>query len=133
MSRSSSSSPTLCDGGEDGSLHAVRYSGKDAAGPAFVDDYAFFAEALLTLTSIVDWLDPGASADSQTRAGELAQTALERFRDSGLAGFFFTASDPGLTASALWCSAPVRCGFPGHRLLLISRWAKESPYWSATP
>ena len=89
----------------DGALHAVRYPGKDAAGPAFVDDYAFFAEALLTLTSIVDWLDPGASADYQANAGELSEAAIDRFRDPALPGCFFTASDqaaPAETRQKRW-------------------------------
>ena len=83
---------------EDGALHAVLYPGKDADGPAFLDDYAFLAEALLTLASVVDWLEPGLSAHYESRATQLVERAIEQFRDPDMPGFFFTAS--GQTAPA---------------------------------
>jgi uncharacterized protein len=90
---------------EDGTLHAVRYPGANASGPGFLDDYAFLAEALITLASFIDWIQPGASATYQARGIELAETALARFRDPELSGFYFTADDQEAPAKArkkLW-------------------------------
>jgi uncharacterized protein YyaL (SSP411 family) len=121
---------------EDGTLHAVRYPGKNAAGPGFLDDYAFLAEAILTLASFVDWIEPGASSTYQARAIELAEIALARFRDPKLPGFFFTADDQEAPAQArkkLWYDNALPSGNSSllrvfaslHQLTGEQRWFRE--------
>jgi len=121
---------------EDGTLHAVRYPGQKATGPGFLDDYAFLAEALISLSSFVDWIEPGASETYQARAIELVDIALSRFRDSKLPGFFFTADDQEAPAQArkkLWYDNALPSGNSSllrvfaslHQLTGEQRWFRE--------
>ncbi len=63
--------------------------------PAFLDDYAFFAEALLTLAAYADWAQPGSALLEQNtaRARALVETIRAHFRDATQPGYFFTADD----------------------------------------
>ena len=78
---------------EDGRLCAVFYEEKGPQGSACLDDYAFTIEALLSLVSHVDWLEPGVSATYLARARELMDAVCTHFKDEKLPGFFFTADD----------------------------------------
>ncbi len=74
-------------------LRAVYYEG-GARFNGSLDDYAFYAEALLALAAVVDWVEPGASARYVARAQTVARVVQERFADaSGEPGFFFTSDD----------------------------------------
>jgi uncharacterized protein YyaL (SSP411 family) len=64
-----------------------RYRDGQAAGDAFLDDYAFFAWGLLELHAATQ------DATYLAAARDLAQEIRERFRDEEGGGFFFTASD----------------------------------------
>jgi hypothetical protein len=59
----------------------------------YLDDYAFLAEATLSVAAVVDWLEPGASATYRERATALLNAVLSRFSDPQTVGFFFTSSD----------------------------------------
>jgi uncharacterized protein len=75
-------------------LQPVYYhNGEGARGEGFLDDYAFFAEALLALAAYADWAEAGTSAIYVARARALVETVRRRFRDPGEAGYFFTADD----------------------------------------
>ncbi|GHB96927.1 thioredoxin domain-containing protein [Cerasicoccus arenae] len=74
-------------------LRSVYYSGEGARYNGRLDDYAWFAEALLTLSGKVDWVEPSASARYQERAVKLVQTIHARFADPHAPGCFFTAED----------------------------------------
>ncbi|WP_309384653.1 thioredoxin domain-containing protein [Cerasicoccus frondis] len=74
-------------------LKAVYYSGEGARYDGRLDDYAWFAEALLTLCGKVDWIEPGASQLYLDRAIALVNTIQERFADPNMPGCFFTADD----------------------------------------
>ncbi len=62
---------------------------------AFLDDYAFFAEALLALAAYAEWAAPGAGTGTIyiKRAQALVESARAYFRDATEAGYFFTAVD----------------------------------------
>lgn len=78
---------------EDDRLFSVCYEGQPRQN-AFLDDYAFLAEAMLSLAGKVDWLSSGSSATYLDRAKRLADVVLKHFSDpSGEAGFFFTSDD----------------------------------------
>lgn len=98
---------------EDGSLHASRYPTEEAEGPAFLDDYAFLAEALLGLAAVVDWIDPGASAHYQEEAIRVTEAAMEYYRDSLLPGYFFTSREgeaPAGVRKKLWYDNAIPAG-----------------------
>ncbi len=61
----------------------------------FLDDYAFLAEALLTLAAYADWAEPGSDRLEQNigRARALVETVRAHFSDEMLPGLFFTADD----------------------------------------
>lgn len=61
----------------------------------FLDDYAFFAEALLALAAYADWAEPGSDRLEQNvgRARALAETVRAHFNDTVQPGYFFTADD----------------------------------------
>ncbi|MDA8744033.1 thioredoxin domain-containing protein [Rubripirellula amarantea] len=66
-------------------LHAFR--GKTAHLDAYLDDYAYLAEACVSLfetTADAKWIE---------RAVQLAETMLEHFEDKDRGGFFYTAND----------------------------------------
>ena len=73
-------------------LHSVAY-GENASGNGTLNDYAWTAEAFLTLASVVEWIQPGESAKWTQRAEALVTMILEHFRDSSGVGFFFTSDD----------------------------------------
>src|SRR5271165_5092322 len=70
----------------DGRLLATYKDGR-AHLPAYLDDYAFLADALLELLQ-TRWR----SSDLKF-AGQLAEVLLAQFEDRGAGGFFFTAKD----------------------------------------
>jgi len=74
-------------------LHAVFY--ETAKGAGFLDDYAFLAEASMTLAAYADWAQPGAGLAEKNigRAKELVATMRAHFRDTKQLGYFFTADD----------------------------------------
>jgi hypothetical protein len=80
-------------------LRAVYYEAKaESAAPgekaaAFLDDYAFMAEAMLALAAYADWAEIGAGAIYAERARALVATVRKHFRDPAEAGYFFTADD----------------------------------------
>jgi len=73
-------------------LSSVSYAGRPREN-GLLDDYAFSAEAFLALAAVVDWRRPGESALWIERAAALARVALDRFRDPGGIGCFFTSDD----------------------------------------
>ncbi|MGE9296749.1 MAG: thioredoxin domain-containing protein [Puniceicoccales bacterium] len=74
-------------------LHAVYYADGGAQFPGRLDDYSWFAEALLALSGKVEWVKPGAAVVYQERAEALMLTIAERFIDPNAPGAFFTADD----------------------------------------
>lgn len=73
--------------GPDGRLFRTAGEGQPAKLPGYLEDYAFLADALVTLyesTFEAKWL---------RTAIELTETMLKLFADSDSGGFFFTASD----------------------------------------
>ena len=86
---------------DEGRLQSLLYEDQDHASgnPAFLDDYAFWAEGLLTLSSVSEWIEPGSSFTYLRDAETFASKAMDAFRDEQSAGFFFAPKD-------LDCPAP---------------------------
>ena len=74
-------------------LHSVFYEdGPQLNG--YLDDYAYYAEALLSIAAKIDWLDPGASTRYIDRARMIVDSTLIHFHDDTSApGFFFVSDD----------------------------------------
>jgi len=64
-------------------------------GRGFLDDYSFFAEALLSLAAYAEWAEPGAGLGAlyTARAKSLVASIRSHFRDAAQLGYFFTADD----------------------------------------
>lgn len=60
---------------------------------SFLDDYAIWAESLLTLSSLSDWIKPGSSAYYIELAEKITLSALEKFKDQQACGFYFNEKD----------------------------------------
>mmetsp|Transcript_15476 Transcript_15476/g.28059 ORF Transcript_15476/g.28059 Transcript_15476/m.28059 type:complete len:668 (+) Transcript_15476:20-2023(+) len=74
-------------------LHSVAY---DEEGPKFngnLDDYAFYTEALLAVSSKVDWICPGMSNEYLERAKSILTGILDHFPDEVDGGFYYTSDD----------------------------------------
>lgn len=74
----------------DGNLKRLRYPDQPAEGEGFLDDYAFFAEALLALAARIDLIEPGASATCIAKAKLLADKARDQFGEESSPGFYYT-------------------------------------------
>ena len=63
--------------------------------PAFIDDYAFLAEAFLALAAYADWAQPDSNLLEQNvgRSRALVASVRAHFRDPKQLGYFFTADD----------------------------------------
>ncbi len=72
-------------------LHAVYYS--EAKLNAYLDDYAYYAEALLSLMAYVDFYYPGESKLYLKRCESIASSVMKHFDDPDAAGYFFTSND----------------------------------------
>ncbi len=79
---------------DDHRLHALCYEDNIPGINAYLDDYAFYAEALLTLGSKIDWLETGTSSFFIQRAIAIVDAVFAHFSDpSGQFGFYFTSDD----------------------------------------
>ncbi len=79
---------------DDHRLYALCYEDNIPGINAYLDDYAFYAEALLTLGSKIDWLETGTSSLFIQRAIAIVDAVFAHFSDpSGQFGFYFTSDD----------------------------------------
>ncbi len=59
----------------------------------YLDDYAFFAEAMLALGAYSDFYEKGSAARFLDRCRSMAESITEHFADPSAVGFFFTSDD----------------------------------------
>ena len=74
---------------EDGQVLSSRYEETISKTTGFLDDYAFWAEALLALSATSDWIEPGSSRRFLEDAEDLARKTREQFRDEQSPGCYF--------------------------------------------
>ncbi len=72
-------------------LHAVYYN--EAKLNAYLDDYAYYAEALLSILAYVDFYYPGESKKYLERCESITRSVMKYFCDSEAEGYFFTSED----------------------------------------
>ncbi len=79
---------------DDNRLYALYYEDSGQGVNAYLDDYAFYAEALLSIAAKIDWLKPGFSKVYIQRAVAIVDAVCEHFRSSSDPfGFYFTSND----------------------------------------
>ena len=91
--------------GADGSLHAVYYPTGGAKHEGTLHDYAWLAEAELTLAAVAEWAEPGRHAVHRARAEKLVALTFEKFGDTHGIGFHLSAentADPLVTRQKEW-------------------------------
>ncbi|MBH53382.1 MAG: thioredoxin domain-containing protein [Opitutaceae bacterium] len=76
---------------ENNRLHSVYYN--EASLNGYLDDYAYHAEALLSILAYVDFYYPGESETYLTRCQAIAKSSIDHFKDEQSAGYFFTSND----------------------------------------
>lgn len=79
----------------------------------FLDDYAFYAHACLTLASKIEVLEKNASSIYIERAESILKSITNKFKDSDPhhPGFFFTSSGTDLVArKKVWLDNALPCG-----------------------
>jgi uncharacterized protein YyaL (SSP411 family) len=72
-------------------LKSVYYS--EAKLNGYLDDYAFYAESLLSIIAYVDFHYPGESKIYLERCESIAQSVMTHFSDDFTLGYFFTSND----------------------------------------
>ena len=73
----------------EGKVLSLHYEDQPSGNPAFLDDYAFWAEGLLALSSVSEWFEPGSSFTYLRDAEKIASKAMEALGDGQSAGYFF--------------------------------------------
>ncbi len=76
---------------DDNRLKSVYYSEAQLNG--YLDDYAYYAEALLSIIAYVDFHYPGESKIYLERCEAIAKSAMEHFSDGSSVGYYFTSND----------------------------------------
>ena len=76
---------------EDDRLMAVYYN--EAKLNGYLDDYSYYAEALLSIIAYVDFQYPGESKIYLERCESVAQSVMKYFTDDNAVGYYFTSSD----------------------------------------
>jgi uncharacterized protein len=74
---------------EEGNLLSLRYEDQPSENSAFLDDYAFWAEGLLALSSVSEWIEPASSGNYLKDAEHFALKAMDEFQDKESPGYFF--------------------------------------------
>ncbi len=73
-------------------LRSVLY-GDEATFNGYLDDYASYAHALLSLASKIDWISPGKSSGYIEKAETILESVTQHFKDPDSTGYFFTSDD----------------------------------------
>lgn len=89
---------------QEGKVLSLRYEDQPSSTPAFLDDYAFWAESLLALSSVSEWVEPGSSTSYIRDAEKFAEKAMDEFRGGQAAGYVFAPKQ-------LDCPAPAKKKF----------------------
>jgi uncharacterized protein YyaL (SSP411 family) len=74
---------------KEGDICSILFENKNLSSHAYLDDYAFWAEAILNLSSISESIISGSSKELISDAEKITLFALEKFNDPKLCGFFF--------------------------------------------
>ena len=101
-----------------------------------LDDYTFYAEALLKLASVSEIIETGSSLAYINKAISITESAITHFKDSKMAGFFFSdgsLSPPPPCRKKVWYDNATPSGNSSllnvflnlHHLTKEHKWRKE--------
>ena len=71
-------------------VSSISFENNQLSQLSFLDDYAIWAESLLCLSSLSDWVKPGSSSSYIKQAENLTLSAIEKFKDKQICGFYFS-------------------------------------------
>ena len=71
-------------------VSSISFENNQLSQLSFLDDYAIWAESLLCLSSLSDWVKPGSSSSYIKQAEILTLSAIEKFKDKQSCGFYFS-------------------------------------------
>jgi len=90
---------------KEGEICSILFEDKNLSSLAYLDDYAFWAESLLNLSSISDSIIIGSSKNLIAQAEKITLSALDKFKDPKKCGFFFNGDgeiNPAQVRKKFW-------------------------------
>lgn len=86
-------------------ISSILFENQKLSPLSFLDDFAFWAESLLNLSSISDWAKKGSSQKFIQQAEQITLSAIQNFKDDEQCGFYFNKhkkNDPTLVRKKFW-------------------------------
>jgi len=86
-------------------ISSILFENQNLSPLSFLDDFAFWAESLLNLSSISDWAKKGSSQKFIQQAEQITLSAIQNFKDDEQCGFYFNKhekNDPTLVRKKFW-------------------------------
>ena len=71
-------------------VSSISFENNQLSDLSFLDDYAIWAESLLCLSSLSDWVKPGSSSIFIKQAENITLSTIEKFKDKQICGFYFS-------------------------------------------
>jgi uncharacterized protein YyaL (SSP411 family) len=75
---------------EGSDISSILFENQKLSPLSFLDDFAFWAESLLNLSSISDWAEKGSSQKFIQQAEQITLSAIKNFKDDEQCGFYFS-------------------------------------------
>lgn len=86
-------------------VFSISFENDQLSNLSFLDDYAIWAESLLILSSLSDWIMPGSSARYIEQAEKITLSAIDKFKDRQICGFYFnekSTDNPAQVQKKFW-------------------------------
>jgi uncharacterized protein YyaL (SSP411 family) len=86
-------------------ISSILFENQKLSPLSFLDDFGFWAESLLNLSSISDWAEKGSSQKFIQQAEQITLSAIKNFKDDEQCGFYFSKhekNDPSLVRKKFW-------------------------------
>ena len=71
-------------------ISSISFENNQLSELSFLDDYALWAESLLCLSSLSDWVKPGSSVTYIEQAEKITLSTIKRFKDKQNCGLYFS-------------------------------------------
>ena len=86
-------------------ISSILFENRKLSPLSFLDDFVFWAESLLNLSSISDWIEKGSSRKFIEQAEQMTLSVIKSFKDTEQCGFFFSKDknhDPAQVRKKFW-------------------------------
>ncbi len=74
-------------------IYSILFENNRLSSFSFLDDYAFWAESLIDLCSISEWVEEGSSSKFIHQAEQITLSGIQKFKDPQLCGFYFSKNE----------------------------------------